>query len=71
MKDIILTQNFKSSMGDMLGKIEIADNENAKAVFELLKEHPDWFSFEIGYTVQKNGKKELTEISIVSKHVKQ
>lgn len=67
---ILITQDFKTGLGDMLGTIQIADNENAKAVYELLCEHPDWFTFEVAYTINEDGTKELTGISLVSKHVK-
>lgn len=70
MKQIILTNNFKKDFDGVIGKIEFAPTANAKALYELLKENPEWFSFEIGYIKKEDGTKELTEISLVSKHTK-
>lgn len=70
MKEIIITNDFKKSPSDVIGKFVVADGEVPNAIFELLKEHPDWFTFEVGYTINADGSKTLNEVSLVSKHVK-
>lgn len=69
-KQIIVTQDFKQDPDNVLGSLVVAPSKSAEALFALLKEHPDWFSFEIGYTIDQEGNKQLTELSLVSKHVK-
>lgn len=70
MKQITVTQDFKQDQANVLGSLVIAPNKSAETLYTLLKEHPDWFTFEVGYTIDEQGNKQLTEISLVSKHVK-
>lgn len=71
MEPIILTNNFKQQLDGVIGKIEFADTHEAKALYALLQEHPDWFRFEVGYVLSEDGSKKLLEVSLVSKHTEE
>lgn len=67
---IPVTNNWVSNMDGIIGHIEFADTARAIFVYEMLKMRPDSFKFEIGYSVDTDGKYHLHEVSLVNKYPK-
>lgn len=65
---IPLTNNWMQGTEDVVGSIEFADTAKANFLYEMLKMRPDSFRFEIGYSVDENGKYQLLEVSLVNKY---
>lgn len=70
MKKIPLTNNWVSDFQSNIGSIEFNDTAKASFVYEMLKMRPDSFKFEIGYSIDEDGKYTLHEISLVNKYPK-
>lgn len=64
---IPITNNWMQNEA-MVGSIEFADTAKASFLYEMLKMRPDSFRFEIGYTIDGDGKYTLTEVSLVNKY---
>lgn len=53
---------------DVIGAVEFMDTAKANFLYEMLQMRPDSFKFEIGYSVDENGKYTLLEVSLVNKY---
>lgn len=67
---IPITNNWMQELENVIGYVEFADTAKANFFYEMLKMRPDSFRFEIGYIKHDDGKYELVEVSLVSKHPK-
>lgn len=65
---IPLTNNWMKGSEDLIGQVEFADSAKGNFLYEMLKMRPDSFRFEIGYSVNKDGKYTLLEVSLVNKY---
>jgi len=65
---IPLTNNWMKGSEDLVGQVEFADTAKANFLYEMLKVRPDSFKFEIGYSVDEDGKYTLLEVSLVNKY---
>lgn len=63
-----LTNNWMQGTEDLIGQIEFMDSAKANFICEMLKMRPDSFKFEIGYSVDNEGRYTLHEVSIVNKY---
>ena len=68
MSKVPLTNNWMKGTEDLVGEVEFNDTAKANFLYEMLKMRPDSFRFEIGYSVDEDGKYTLHEVSLVNKY---
>lgn len=68
MKRIPITNNFVNKLEGVIGHVDFNDTAKANFVYEMLKTRPDSFRFEIGYSVDEDGKYTLHGVSLVNKY---
>ena len=68
MKKIPITNNWISDFQGVIGSVEFNDTAKANFLYEMMKMRPDSFRFEIGYSVDGDGKYTLHEVSLVNKY---
>lgn len=65
---IPITNYWMKGSEDVVGSVEFMDTAKANFLYEMLKMRPDSFRFEIGYSVDRDGKYTLLEVSLVNKY---
>ncbi len=65
---IQLTNNFASDLDSQIGYIEFADTSRASFVYEMLKQVPSEFRFEISYLENEDGSQSLIGVSLIGKY---
>lgn len=62
---IYITSDYSDRIEDIVGKVEFTDTARAKLYYEMLKERPDLFRFEIQTCIDTEGKVSLLGLSMV------
>lgn len=63
---IYITSDYSDNLEDIIGKVVFTDTARAKLYYEMLKERPDLFRFEIQYSTDEYGRVIMHGLSMVT-----